>query len=130
MGRGNAELSDGATVKNGRFQAKDIDDVFFLRHEAPEPHLEAKAIAIDLGVSYEIAEVVWLHFGQAKARAVIAAYLQCGGATPSRELTRLHEPQRTAGEMDGLHVSEVRQRRRSLVERKARRAKRKQRGKP
>jgi hypothetical protein len=118
----------------------------------PEPHPEAQALALDLGASYEDAERVWLRFGSSRAREVLTMCLE-HGVTPSHELLRLLEPEPTTGEqievllraqreIDAFRqkkadtssmlrqtVPDARQQRRALAERKARRAKRKQRGK-
>jgi len=109
-----------------------------------EPHPEAKAIALDLGVTYSEAERAYLRLGAERARdllticksrnLILSSDLLDAAVRfepPSPSMFELSEAfQKAKVDPTSLlrpAVPEVRQQRRSLVERKARRAKRKQR---
>ena len=115
------------------------------RQPEPPPRFpEAKVLAVELGVTYGDAELAFLRLGPARAREVLTL-CQSRNLAVSHELLDLLENPPPAAMADLSEafkkakadpqsllrpaVPEVRQQRRSLVERKARRAKRKQRGK-
>lgn len=114
--------------------------------EPTERYPEAKLLAIDLGVTYHEAERAFLRLGVERARDLLA-HCRSHNVDVSHELLDLfvrNDPpppsirelseafQKAKADPASLlrpGVPEARQQRRSLVDRKARRAKRKQRGK-
>lgn len=113
----------------------------------PEPYPEAKALAVDFDVAYVAAERAYLRLGFERAREVLDLCKRNNIAL-SDELFGLVDqldvpPLSTIDELSAAFqkakadpasllrpaIPEARQQRRSLAERKARRAKRKQKGK-